>query len=509
MEQYILNLLKENKRIIIPDFGAFIIRPLNPPEIAFNSLLTFNDGILTEYISKESGISYVEAAAKVSDYSEKLKTDLKQHNRLSFNEIGWVWTDDSGEMQFTAWKDNGKTREKPLAGLKDIASVLKETELPVTPDELKTDELINEDLNKGSVAPSQDSDILIHNNISKSPVNVTETAPFTLDENLKEVDVDATKDMQVQTGSEMNAGTVTGESFTLDESERTAEPSSSDQSPSLKNDTAKRKIDFEKAIAVDEPPVQQTDQIKDKDAVMDEKIMATLSAIKAQSAAKNGSRPESKLHELSPDDDWRRSEIKSAHSSTPVKEKKRQSWIIPVIIAGLICLLAGGAWIFFPDQVKNLLSTIRQQSEKTLTSEEATDLITGSEDEVADQISDQPAEQTSEKIGDQEQASEQDITSSGLEKEPVTSETVTPVVSDENKETGSRYYIVAGSFKSRTNAEQYVNLLRQKGFNAELFLTPDNLYRVSFSSFATRDLAEEELRRIRQTTEPDAWVLLH
>jgi nucleoid DNA-binding protein len=129
MENYILSLLKENSRVIIPEFGAFIIRQQNPPEIAFNSLLTFNDGILTEYISHKSGISFLEASARVSDYVEKLKAGLKIHNRLTFNEIGWVWIDESGEKQFTPWKSGERVQTETRSPMKDIGTILKEAEL--------------------------------------------------------------------------------------------------------------------------------------------------------------------------------------------------------------------------------------------------------------------------------------------------------------------------------------------------------------------------------------------
>lgn len=452
MEKYILNLLKENNRVIIPDFGAFIIRQQNPPEIAFNGLLTFNDGILTEYVSKEAGISYLEAAVKVSDYTEKLKTDLHQHNRLTFNEIGWIWTDDSGEMQFTPLKDAGKMASKSRSVLKDLNSILKEAEKAYqSPEESQPEEPINQ------------------GKIPEPKINSAEQVPFTLDETLKEVEVDATKDVLVQKSSDSDIDTqrLTEESFTLEESEK---------------------------------PVSAENTITDK---FDEKIMASISAIKAKSAEKDPGRTKP-LEELSPEDDWRLKEIKSTYSAKSKKEKKKRPWILPVTMIGLLIILAGSAWFVFPDQVKNILSSFRHPAEQNLTKESAggTSDAALSENENSDQLYEQEQSKEPEQVQDQEPAP-------GLDEEVVSIQPETPAVTGNTQGSERKYYIVAGCFKSRVNAEQFVIRLQEKGFSAELFGTHDNLYAVSFSSFSTKVQAEEELKRIHRTTEPDAWILLY
>jgi hypothetical protein len=457
MEKYILNLLKENKRIIIPDFGAFIIRPLNPPEIAFNGLLTFNDGILTEYVSKQSGISYVEAASKISDYAEKLKTDLHQYNRLTFNEIGWVWTDDYGEMQFTPWKDTTVTTAKSPGGLKALDSILKANESPE------------------NRQPAES--IIYEKGLDPTIISADQTPPFTLDETLKEVDIDATKDVLTQNSSDsvMDSEKMPDESFTLEETDKTATVvQTSPEKPVIHlTDISGSQNEIIKTETVIEPVIQRTGKEDDKDSQFDEKIMASISAIKAKSESKNSDRSKNIPQELSPNQDWRRSEIKSFDSSRSKKEKKKRSWILPVLIIGLAIILAGAAWFIFPDQVKNILSSNRQPSENEM----------------------------GEQLYEQEQIPEQEVVP----------EPAQVPVQDASGNPGAdhKYYIVAGRFKNKTNADKYVASLLSKGFNAELFRTDDNLYTVSFSSFLSRAQAEEELKHIRQTTESEAWILLY
>ena len=56
MEKYILELIKEHNRIIVPNFGAFIISREKGQTILFNSFLSFNDGLLINQVSKTDNI---------------------------------------------------------------------------------------------------------------------------------------------------------------------------------------------------------------------------------------------------------------------------------------------------------------------------------------------------------------------------------------------------------------------------------------------------------------------
>ena len=83
------------------------------------------------------------------------------------------------------------------------------------------------------------------------------------------------------------------------------------------------------------------------------------------------------------------------------------------------------------------------------------------------------------------------------------------VLSPEIISGGPKYYVVAGCFEYRVNADSYIEQLQAQGYNSELFGTWKNLYAVSFSSFTTKDQALQEMYRIRQSVEPEAWVLYY
>jgi nucleoid DNA-binding protein len=64
------------------------------------------------------------------------------------------------------------------------------------------------------------------------------------------------------------------------------------------------------------------------------------------------------------------------------------------------------------------------------------------------------------------------------------------------------YYIIAGSYKNRENAEQFVIQLKKQGFDKARLLPNDTLYRVAIASFNNRQHAVDEFVKI-STTNPE------
>lgn len=71
------------------------------------------------------------------------------------------------------------------------------------------------------------------------------------------------------------------------------------------------------------------------------------------------------------------------------------------------------------------------------------------------------------------------------------------------------YHIVAGAFRSESNADNALRKLKQQGFDARRI--PQNrhgLYPVLFGSFETYPEAVHAMTKIRKTTESEAWLLV-
>lgn len=72
-----------------------------------------------------------------------------------------------------------------------------------------------------------------------------------------------------------------------------------------------------------------------------------------------------------------------------------------------------------------------------------------------------------------------------------------------------KYYIVAGCFREEQNANEYAEYLREQGYNAEKFGKYTGLHAVSFDAFGNYNKALEELSKIRNKVEPEAWILYY
>ncbi len=68
------------------------------------------------------------------------------------------------------------------------------------------------------------------------------------------------------------------------------------------------------------------------------------------------------------------------------------------------------------------------------------------------------------------------------------------------------YYIIAGSFKIRQNAERLEEMLRQKGFNPSV-MEKGNFVRVVIGTFDNKKLAIAELRRVRAHFDQSVWLM--
>lgn len=79
----------------------------------------------------------------------------------------------------------------------------------------------------------------------------------------------------------------------------------------------------------------------------------------------------------------------------------------------------------------------------------------------------------------------------------------TPPVEESNN-----FFIIAGSFSKLKNASDLQDQLNSRGYNAEVMITENRMYRVSVASYATKEEAENALSQIK--SEPglqSCWLL--
>ncbi|MGD2033599.1 MAG: SPOR domain-containing protein [Bacteroidales bacterium] len=133
MENYINQILEKNNRVIVPDFGAFIVKQRKPLTIVFNEFLQYNDGMLVDTISKGENIDREKAKEKIDDFVKQVVSRLDKGESYSLNKLGILMKSASGKISL------GEENDKPAApktAVKTRKNAVKE-EKPKTEQEKK------------------------------------------------------------------------------------------------------------------------------------------------------------------------------------------------------------------------------------------------------------------------------------------------------------------------------------------------------------------------------------
>ena len=100
MVNYILDLVKNNNRVIIPNFGAFIISKENGFSVLFNNFLSFNDGLLVNHVAKTKNIDTAQALDEVNLFVDSIKNALDFDGTFDIPGLGKFNKDNKGILRF-------------------------------------------------------------------------------------------------------------------------------------------------------------------------------------------------------------------------------------------------------------------------------------------------------------------------------------------------------------------------------------------------------------------------
>lgn len=114
LTRFIQELLYQHECVTIPQFGAFLTRPMRvritsegmfyPPrkEVNFNQLLVANDGVLAHYFAQKEGVSYEHALRQIEKEVSSWKKRL-QTQTLRFPGVGELRLNAEKKIQFIPW----------------------------------------------------------------------------------------------------------------------------------------------------------------------------------------------------------------------------------------------------------------------------------------------------------------------------------------------------------------------------------------------------------------------
>ena len=107
----IYDLLYNNDCVIVPDFGAFVLKSHSayikddtfyPPKkvVSFNAMLDENDGLLVKHLSTSRNISYKKALKIINDETQSLKNELSVDKKIKIDPIGYIELSSEGNLVF-------------------------------------------------------------------------------------------------------------------------------------------------------------------------------------------------------------------------------------------------------------------------------------------------------------------------------------------------------------------------------------------------------------------------
>lgn len=177
----------------------------------------------------------------------------------------------------------------------------------------------------------------------------------------------------------------------------------------------------------------------------------------------------------------------SEKKKTKKEGKKTAAWLIPVV---LLIVIGAAAW-YLQDEWKPLFEDDKTTAEQPQKAEEAENIA------------------AADTMGDSKLSGQKDsVIIDSAKQEPVKE---TKPESPKQTQTASAsqgdYIIIAGCFRSQENAHDFVEELKQKGYEASIQgKTPQGLHRVVYGVYSHRRNALNALNKIHDEENSGAWL---
>lgn len=100
-------LVLEGKRVIIPNFGAFLIRDaatvplLTSDNVTFSQFLRYNDGFLEKELVQRASVHKDETNAVISAFVDEIIAAINTHGKYGINGLGYFYKDEKNGINFS------------------------------------------------------------------------------------------------------------------------------------------------------------------------------------------------------------------------------------------------------------------------------------------------------------------------------------------------------------------------------------------------------------------------
>lgn len=442
-------LIHQNTRIILPEFGAFLVKDsgekgFNPSNVSFSPFLRYNDGMLEVYVAKNRGISKEEASKDVREFVEALKNELLEKGYFEIEGLGELKRDQRGSLSFTLFQDEKRYQSDKRVVESPISKKIVTIEPIQTPDK--------EDFWREEDKPLDDYDL------KESKVRKITGAKATVEK------LTVTKKTTKTTKK-------VGDSQQIPVEESIIEPVI--------------ELIQEQTQAI--TPIIQAIPDAEPEPVIAEKVEEKTFGVDAKNDPKvEYERPTPPVNEIT--------------------EKKGFARLIytGIALALVILMVIGIRNYYFPpivDPIKSDTGTPEKISSDQI---ESNNKIEKPKDEIDkaynDLTDDKETKERLKKEDEQEEAIKNTLIKNTLINNAL-------VKNAENKtNAGIKFHIIAGSFKNPDFAKKFLNELNTSGYKASIVIQPSGMNAVTIGSYSTREEANEAMRSYKSKL-PNLWIL--
>ncbi|MDX9847625.1 MAG: SPOR domain-containing protein [Tenuifilaceae bacterium] len=121
--QFLRELIEKNARVILPDFGAFLVKDdgtgvFKPSNVTFSPFLRYNDGMVEDSLAASRKIGKDQAKEELTKFIDSIRDKLQTKKAFVVEGLGSLIVDNRGSIQFTtettpAVKPTEEKVEKP------------------------------------------------------------------------------------------------------------------------------------------------------------------------------------------------------------------------------------------------------------------------------------------------------------------------------------------------------------------------------------------------------------
>ncbi len=443
MNKYIIEFLKQEGRVIIPDFGCLSMS--DDGKVVFNTYIKFDDGKLSSYICEQTGTEAQDVINKISAWAREIQAQVNKGEDFELVGLGKFYKTGPDELDFKA-----STGESNDAAEKAKESQIEQSTNPIEPaaEDIKTEtsDEPQSTTEKPEIEDAEKPESKHNKNIYIPPsTDETNTEPE------KAASLDALLDKKK-----------TDETIQQDEVksvDEKAEISHPEETPAFEDRIAASTHEEPQALDSERENTPEPEKTSNKNADKE--------ADKKDKKTKNAA-------------------SKTSSEEVTVKRKRGVFFYINILLLLLIIGLSVFAYLYTDEISKWLGITTEKVLDEPKQEEEE---IVAPEPEIEEILPETPSE---------------DVPVEEIVEEPVQQVIIDPIPA---VAASGNFHIIVGTFSVKENAERLVQKIRDAGYDGKILKSSAGGHTVSFHSYNTKDDASNNISKATEITGTSAYVL--